>query len=204
MSFDDEPGNQLAGFDVRARLGSWPAAVYVQWIGEDTRQGGPEIGSWLRQIGMETWGTLGESHFRLHVEISDTTCREGGLGFSDEKPGCAYNHPIYTSGYRYGGRAVGHGIDGDGRSFSLGATLVQSADSSLNATLRHMDINRFVTDRGNRLSAQSNEITEGRFSMERQVYDFPMQFSIGYRHRQGAQPTALHDGAYLSISWSLQ
>jgi len=54
----DEPGNQLAGFDVRW-VAPWleqSTAIYLQWIGEDTRQGGPQIGSWLRQIGGEYSG----------------------------------------------------------------------------------------------------------------------------------------------------
>ena len=37
----DEPGNQLGGFDIRWRLPKqMPAALYMQWIGEDGRGGG--------------------------------------------------------------------------------------------------------------------------------------------------------------------
>ncbi len=140
---EDEPGNQLGGFDVRWRLPrGMPAAVYMQWIGEDGRGGGGAIGSWLRQLGIEHWGRIGNLRHRTHVEVSDTTCREGGFGFSPEVPNCAYNHNIYRTGYRYLGKAMGHGTDGDSRSYSMGSTLVQSAGHSWNASLRYMKINR--------------------------------------------------------------
>jgi hypothetical protein len=139
----DEPGNQLAGFDLRWRLPQQiPVALYMQWIGEDSRRGGPEIGSWLRQVGIEHWGSIAGVRHRTHFEVSDTRCREGGFGFSDVKPDCGYEHSIYQTGYRYRGRAIGHAADGDSLAYSLGSTLVQSAGHSWNLTLRYMEINR--------------------------------------------------------------
>ena len=74
--------------------------------------------------------------------MSDTMCREGGFGFSDEKPNCAYEHSIYRTGYRYKGLVMGHPTDGDTRSFSIGSTLVQSGGQAWNLSVRHMEINR--------------------------------------------------------------
>ena len=140
---EDEPGNQLGGFDVRWRLPKKiPAALYMQWIGEDGRGGGQGVGSWLRQFGMEFRGTAGSLSHRTHIEISDSMCREGGFGFSDKKPNCAYEHSIYRTGYRYRGRNIGHPGDGDTLSYSIGSTLVQSAGPVWNASLRYMEINR--------------------------------------------------------------
>jgi len=140
---EDEPGNQLGGFDVRWTLPrDIPAAVYIQWIGEDGRGGGQGVGSWLRQFGMEFRGTTGSLSHRTHIEISDSMCREGGFGFSDKKPDCAYEHSIYRTGYRYRGRNIGHPGDGDTLSYSIGSTLVQSAGPVWNASLRYMEINR--------------------------------------------------------------
>ena len=98
-------------------------AFYAQWIGEDSRQGGPQIGSWMRQVGAEYSGMLfGDrwSH-RTYVEYSDTICREGGLGFSKKKYNCAYEHATFQTGYRYEGRSIGHGMDGQGTSVSIGS-----------------------------------------------------------------------------------
>lgn len=140
---EDEPGNQLGGIDIRWVLPrEIPAAVYMQWIGEDGRQGGGSIGSWLRQLGVEHWGRIAGISHRTHFEVSDTMCREGGFGFSDKKPNCSYEHGVYRTGYRYEGRVLGHGADGDAMSYSMGSTLVQSAGHTWNATIRYMEINR--------------------------------------------------------------
>ena len=75
---EDEPGNQLGGFDIRWVLPKdLPVALYMQWIGEDGRGGGGAIGSWLRQLGAEYWRQVGNFSHRTHIEISDTMCRKG-------------------------------------------------------------------------------------------------------------------------------
>ncbi len=140
---ENEPGNQLAAIDVRWSLPHQiPVAFYLQWTGEDTRKGGPELGSWLRQAGIEVWGGTGELQHRTHVEISDTTCQEGGAGSGGAKPNCAYEHSIYRTGYRYENRVIGHSSDGDGLSYSLGSTFVPQAGHYWNVLLRKVEINR--------------------------------------------------------------
>jgi hypothetical protein len=166
---DDEPGNQLAGIDLRWVLPrSVPIALYMQWIGEDSRRGGPEIGSWLRQVGIEHWGRTGGRDHRTHLEVSDTSCREGGFGFSDLKPNCGYQHSIYATGYRYRDRVMGHGTDDDGRSYSLGSTLVQSDGHSWNLTLRYMELNRAGDPDGRHsLTATPQELADLQLSHDR-------------------------------------
>ena len=180
VDVEDEPGNQLAGVDVRWRLPrSLPAAVYMQWIGEDTRNGGPEIGSWLRMAGAEAWGYMGSGSYHLFVEWADTTCREGGAGFSDEKPNCAYRHPIYENGYTYNGRSTGHSADGDSRVFSLGATLVQSADYYWNIRARHMEINRVgLVENSHTISADATDISDITMSLSRKLAIGRIELSI--------------------------
>ncbi|MEL7185634.1 MAG: capsule assembly Wzi family protein [Pseudomonadota bacterium] len=170
---ENEPGNQLAGVDIRWKLpGETPVALYMQWIGEDGRGGGEGIGSWLRQIGGEFWGEVGSIRHRTHVEVSDSTCRQGGFGFSDQVPGCAYHHSIYSTGYRYQSRAIAHAMDGDGLSYSIGSTLVQSAGQVWNVSLRHMEINRAGSTRpGHSVSATPAEITDFQVSHARR-FDF--------------------------------
>jgi hypothetical protein len=139
---EEEPGNQLAGYDIRWSLPKKiPVALYMQWTAEDGRPQGVPLGSFLRMVGAEHWGTIGGVSHRTHVEVAETICREGGFGGSDKKPNCAYTHPLYPTGYRYNKRVMGHSIDADGRSYSLGSTLVQSAGHSWNISLRYMQIN---------------------------------------------------------------
>jgi hypothetical protein len=95
VDVNEEPGNQLAGFDVRWALPMQiPVALYLQWIGEDGRDAKAIPGSWLRQAGVEVWGRVGEATHRTHIEVSDTSCHEGGLGFSIALP-----RPPYSLGH---------------------------------------------------------------------------------------------------------
>ncbi|MFL2538648.1 MAG: capsule assembly Wzi family protein [Candidatus Rariloculaceae bacterium] len=171
VAADREPGNQLGGMDMRwaSPVGDLPYALYLQWIGEDTRQGGPEIGSWLRQLGVDFWGAgprPGWQH-RTHIEVTDTMCQEGGIGFGGEKPNCAYEHHQYRTGYRYQGRSIGHGIDSDSLSSSIGSTLTDPNGNSMNFLARHMEINR--DEKYNSLSSVGQEITEFSVSYNRRI-----------------------------------
>ena len=140
---EDEPGNQLGGFDIRWTLPSQiPVALYMQWTAEDTRRTGAQLHQWLEQVGVEYWGKIGGFSHRTHLEVAETGCRFGALGEGSQNPDCAYNHSIFWTGYRYKGRSIGHGMDGDGLSYSIGSTLVSDAGNVWNVSLRHIDINR--------------------------------------------------------------
>ena len=117
QALEDQPGNQLAGFDVRW---SWPGgrvplALYAQAIGED--EAGFMPSKYLGLFGVETWGELGQPFLAGTCRV-----RRHRLRFSQSPPefGCAYTNVIYTSGYRYRGRALGHTIDADGESVGAG------------------------------------------------------------------------------------
>jgi Capsule assembly protein Wzi len=198
-----EPGNQLGGIDIRWAISpEIPYAVYAQWIGEDTRRGGPEIGSWMRLAGLERWGETVDLTYRIRFEIADTACRAGGLGFSEAIPNCAYEHSIYESGYRYRGRSVGHSIDGDGLSFSLGATLVQSSGNFWDISLRKIEINRF----GDPLLPHSLSdlpllVWDGRLSHIRETRIGRMEFGVGYTQVSGSVASELRDGIGAFVRW---
>ena len=125
----DEPGNQLAGFDGRWAFSRRRYAIYWQWIGEDTRQAGPQIGSWLRLVGAEVSGALGRSGWRhrTYLEAADTTCQEGGGGFGGNKYNCAYVHGTYQTGYRYEDLPLGYPTDGDSESLAVISVLTTPA-----------------------------------------------------------------------------
>ena len=201
---EDEPGNQLGGFDIRWQLPKEiPAALYMQWIGEDGRGGGEGVGSWLRQLGIEHWGTIGDLSHRTHFEVTESTCREGGFGFSDEVPNCAYNHSIYRTGYRYYGRAIGHPGDGDTLAYSFGSTLVQSAGSVWNVLLRYMEINRVGSpDPRHTLSPTPQELVDIQFSHERMTKFGRFSAGLGYGRLEN-QETGISDSDMSGfIQWS--
>lgn len=201
---DEEPGNQLAGIDIRWALPkAIPVALYMQWIGEDGRNEQAIPGSWLRQFGVEVWGSFGDVLHRTHVEVSDTACREGGFGFSDIKPDCAYEHSIYRTGYRYKQKSMGHGMDGDGLSYSLGSTLVQSRGQSWNLLLRYMEINRVgVQGPTHTISATSQELADIQLTHDRLTTYGRFYFGLGYSRLDDHASTTTTDDLELFVQWS--
>ena len=200
----DEPGDQLGGFDVRWALpGGIPAAVYAQWIGEDGRPGGGLIGSWLRQGGVEAWGELGGVAHRSYFEVADTMCREGGLGFSDAKPDCGYEHGVYRTGYRYENRSMGHAGDSDSLTYSLGSTLVQSGGQTWNVLLRYMEINRVGLDPDARhtLSPSPVDVATLEISHVRDLAFGRLHAGLGYTD-VSSDSYFPDDGVSVFLSWS--
>ncbi len=103
----EQPGNQLGGFDARFSLERWLAgvAVYGQMIGEDEAASLPSKYMYLAGA---SWRHAQGLAF---AEWADTTAKLAGV---------AYNHFLYTDGYRYKGRVLGHWADGDASIWTLG------------------------------------------------------------------------------------
>jgi hypothetical protein len=136
---EEQPGNQLAGYDARLRS-PWkalPAAIYAQWIGEDEAGGLPS--KFIGLIGLETWATIPFGVLRVRAEFTDTTCN-----FTRESPqyGCAYRNSIYPQGYTYRGRIIGHSMDNDSRMYSVGVVLTRPDGDVLSLIVRRVDLNR--------------------------------------------------------------
>jgi hypothetical protein len=112
----NEPGNQLGGLDWRAswHLMPFSGAWYGQLVGEDESGGTPSrlIGA----SGFEMSSATPRVSHRVWLEGSNTLMHfnKGGM------PNGAYEHGIYTSGYRYRGRNIGASSDNDAQVYSLG------------------------------------------------------------------------------------
>ena len=200
VAAEDEPGNQLAGFDVRWAMPWWnrSAAVYAQWIGEDTRQGGPQPGDWLRLLGVEYSGAAfgGRWRHRSYFELADTECQQGGLGFSGASPNCAYRHSIYRSGYRYEGGSIGHGIDGDGNGFSIGSIVQRGDDTRWQLLLRNFEINAVGSaDPNHTISPTPQEIVELSMLYARPLWIGELRAGLGYRDVTDTVDAARDDGS---------
>jgi hypothetical protein len=147
---DREPGNQMAGYDLRMRS-PWPrmpAAVYLQLIGEDEAGGLPS--KLLGLTGLEMWGDSAAGSWRAHVEYSDTSCN-----FTRSQPlfDCAYRHSLYPQGYVFRGRPLGHAMGGDGRMYSIGVLLSRPAGDTWS-----MRLSRAETDRGGLTERPRNQL----------------------------------------------
>jgi hypothetical protein len=135
----DQPGNQMAGYDMRLRS-PWrklPLAFYTQWIGEDEAGGFPS--KFVGLFGIEGWGSTPLGGLRVRAEYADTACN-----FSRQSPefGCTYRNSIYPDGYTYRGRIIGHTIDNDSRMYSLGTLLTRANGDVVSLAVRRVELNR--------------------------------------------------------------
>jgi hypothetical protein len=130
--------------DGRWSFGDRPIAVYWQWIGEDSRQGGPQIGSWMRMIGTDFSGAMRSSNWQHHtyVELADATCQTGGLGFGGNKFNCAYQHGTFQTGYRYENRPLGYTTDSDSESMSVISVLTGPNNQSFELAAYSIRVNQ--------------------------------------------------------------
>jgi hypothetical protein len=136
---NDEPGNQMAGYDLRVRS-PWnrlPLAFYTQWIGEDEAGGLPS--KFLGLAGLEAWSDFGFGSMRWRAEYADTACT-----FTRQEPdlNCAYRNSLYPQGYTHRGRVIGHSLDNDSRMVSVGAILVRQDGATWSLTARRIELNR--------------------------------------------------------------
>ena len=160
VSQPDNPGDSLAGFDLRFTLpGRVPVSLYSQLIGEDVGQYIPF--KYLGQFGLEASGaTAAGASWRGFVEYSNSTCNFYRDNYGGSKPplfGCAYDHNLYNvEGYRYLGRAVGATTDNDSRLWAVGFRFAPAHGGEWTTKILAGDLNRG--------SVQLNELTPVRTS----------------------------------------
>lgn len=171
-----DPGNQIAGFDVRWKLpGRIPVAFYGQAMGED--EAGKLPSKWLTLAGLETWGSVGGGTWRVHAEAADTAC-DGLRG----KPlyGCGYTHYVYTAGYNYRGRSIGHAMGGDGRMLALGALYVDPRGTTWQGSVRSVDLNRAGLIPHHPLVRSAAKAVDGDLSVTRAFGFGTLALGLGY------------------------
>jgi len=175
---DNEPGNQLAGFDLRWS-NMWfgqPSAIYAQAIGEDEAGGFPS--RYLGQIGIETSGFFRNRwSYRWFAEWAGTSC---DIVKSEPGFGCAYNHTIYETGYRYRGRAIGHSAEGDAQIVSSGLIFVRDDETQWSVLIRTGDLNRGSPDARNTLTPIPLELTSIDLTYGRSLSWGRLEFGVGY------------------------
>ena len=178
ITAENEPGNQLAGVDIRwaTHLFDVPVAFYSQLIGEDEAGGYPS--RYLGQFGLESTGTIGERwSYRWFGEFAATSC---DFWKSDEIFNCAYNHGIYQTGYRYRGRVIGHNSDNDSRVATAGLMLVNDEETQWQALIRYGKLNRSgAPDTRNSLTPTPQEIASIDLTHSRWFQYGQIRISLG-------------------------
>ncbi len=201
VSAENEPGDQLAGYDLRLtgmRFG-WPVALYAQRIGEDEKDFLPSL--FLTQVGIETWGHLeGLGTYRVYFEATDTLC--GGNLTGGGKPNVCYNHPIYQTGVRYRGRAIGASFDNDAKIFTLGGVLTDERDHAWLATLAYGDLNRKGRpDPANTVAAVETDYGEAELIHRRPFWVGDWDLGLGYEYRKNRVTGESDDDWRVFLQW---
>ncbi|NJD31290.1 MAG: capsule assembly Wzi family protein [Gammaproteobacteria bacterium] len=196
---DKQPGNQLAGFDLRWTWpgGAVPVAFYAQAIGED--EAGYMPSKYLGLFGLEAWGDAFGGSWRAHVEYADTACNFVGT----PQWGCAYESSIYTDGYRYRGPSIGHSIDSDAESLGIGGMLVDPAGREWRLLLRDMRLNRKGEATGDFLADGPADVQDVELTHRLPFEWGTLEASVGYSNTD-ARPgvsVSVDEGWRGYISW---
>jgi len=186
---EDQPGNQMAGVDFRWSVPWAPLALYGQAIGEDEAGGFPS--KYLGLMGAEAWGGWGERSWRAHVEYADTVCT-----FYEDPPefGCAYNNSIYTDGYQYRDRSIGHALDGDSEQLAVGLALVNSDGSSWEFAAQDAKVNRAGAIPVHSVSPVAAKIRSADLYHRRALFGGELTAGVGYEQTESGSPPGGTDG----------
>lgn len=108
-----EPGNQLGSIDLKVVLpfDLQKVVIYGELGGEDEAGSLPSRVAYL--MGAYLPGVLGVDRLDLRVEYGQT--------YIGKHPGVWYRHHIYTDGYTYNGRIIGHHMGTDARDLFISA-----------------------------------------------------------------------------------
>lgn len=103
----EEPGDQRAGYDVKVTLPFkvQPIQFYLEADGEDSANKLPV--KWAYLSGVYFPRILNFERLGLRVEYTNTHVKK--------RPNVWYRHHVYTSGYTYIGRIIGHHVGTDSR-----------------------------------------------------------------------------------------
>ncbi len=142
----NDPGNDMAGFDVRlsSPIGHLPYAIYAQMIGED-QQGGVPF-KYLGEAGVDVWHNFASGdRLQFNVEYANTAC-----SFTRSPPiyDCAYRHYLFNKdGYRYRGRIVGSTWEADAEVVTAHVKWTRRSGDEWRLQARHGTLNRgAITD----------------------------------------------------------
>jgi hypothetical protein len=200
---EDEPGNQLAGWDIRwaSPLGNGNYAVYWQHTGETIDNQIPRPYRSLELAGVEFWGAsaVGDSSWRAGLEWANTRC--GGTENGQKLWDCAYNNEIFSpDGYRYYGRVLGHPMDGDGDTLSARFIRVGASGDTLTAIARMTSVNEggVVPDERHSIAAGPEDWLSLDLSYRRSFGPDSVEAGIGVERRD---QTWLDDEDVLGRAW---
>jgi len=178
---EEQPGNQMGGFDLRWTIPRVPVALYVQAIGED--EAGFFPSKYLGLGGAEAWGGFGDWSWRAHVEYADTAC---DFAKNEESFGCAYRNSIYSDGYQYRNRSVGHALDGDSEQWAGGLMLVDGEGRRWELAVQDSRVNRADANPVHSVALERTDIRSADLYHRRALLGGEISLSVGFEERSAA------------------
>lgn len=132
LSFEDQPGNQIAGMDFTYYLkNNKKTKIYSQFLGEDEAGFFPSRKFYL--FGLSSNLSDSSRPSRFHLDFVDTY---SGI------PNYSYNHGLYKSGLRHYGIPIGASIDADSSESSVTYYKTLSNNKELKFTYYDAKINK--------------------------------------------------------------
>ena len=154
--FFDQPGNQIAGFDLsytRMFKSAW-AKVYFEAEAED--EDNFLLEQWGRTVGLTAsgpWGIQG-ANWRVNFEYANTLASQITAGMpllkklgNKRYPTSMYNNVLYYSGYTYNVKPIGYWTDGDAHNFAWSAELTDAYNRRFYGSVRAVNLN--ISNTGN-------------------------------------------------------
>lgn len=205
--FQQEPGNQLGGVDLRIGLPlgvTSTVSVYGQLIGED--EAGNLPSRTVSQLGLSIAGSWLPGRQQLLLEYTDTGVDRWS---GDYSPNVAYEHHIYRNGYRYFGRSLGSGWDNDSQVTSLGWWQFFTNGNAFGITIDHAELNKDGT-----LSASSawapvpvmalpraENLTFYRLDWRQPLWQGRLSLSATWTSQPLVTLTSIRDRTIITASW---
>jgi hypothetical protein len=176
---EDEPGNQMAGFDIHwaSPIGTGPYALYAQYIGEDESSYLPV--KYLGLLGIEAWKPRANGDIlQVFGEYANTTC--SALSARGGVYDCAYNQGKFNAeGYRYRGRVIGFTTDGDSESVAIGVTYSSVGGAVWSGTARTARLNHDGFDARNTVSAGPQDYAALEAGWRRRLFGQSISVNLG-------------------------
>jgi len=199
VALEDEPGNQMAGFDIRwnSPIGNFPYAIYSQFIGEDVSAYVPV--KYLKQFGLETWKPLSAGGLvQGYLEYATSECANKHGLVKD----CAYNQGLFNvEGYRYRGRVIGYTTDRDAQTWTLGGTYTDSRGNLW--TAKALDSRLAIhsdNDTRNTVAVEPTHYNSLELGWKGALFGEPVSIDLGY---ELYEPTvgARDSGPFGFVGW---
>lgn len=170
---NDDPANQLAGFDLRVNLApltNLPVGIYGQYTGEDEAGGLPSKNMYLAGVDFASsinMFSMRNMPYQLYTEWTDTRT-------SGAVSNISYNHGKYTDGYYQYGYPLGYALGGDTESVAVGGKLWVDNQNFINAKMQYAKVNQSGIEgsnfyKNNRAFPESDKLTVLDVAWEHQL-----------------------------------